>query len=111
MHRNYLLGIEIEIILIRLTRKIEELSIKYPHTSRKVRNEPLPVNGYLVRDYELERLSETKKRLLNKEEINTYMAIVGSLIWIQSIRLDIIFAVLYLSWFTKSLIWIWQNTQ
>jgi hypothetical protein len=27
---------------------------------------------------------------------------VGCLIWIQGIRLDIIFAVLYLSWFTKS---------
>ena len=84
-------------ILIRLTSKIVELSIKYPHTSRKVRNIPMPVNGYLVRDYELEGLSETKKRLLNKEEITTYMAIVGSLIWIQGIRLDIIFAVLYLS--------------
>jgi hypothetical protein len=29
------------------------------------------------------------------------MSIVGSLIWIQGIRLDIIFAVLYLSWFTQ----------
>ena len=102
------LGMELErdrsrkTILIRLTSKIEELSVKYPHASRKVRNVPMPVNGYLVRDYELEGLSETKRRLLNKEEITTYMAIVGSLIWIQGIRLDIIFAVLYLSWFTKS---------
>jgi hypothetical protein len=102
------LGMELErdrsrkTILIRLTSKIEELSVKYPHASRKVRNVPMPVNGYLIRDYELEGLSETKKRLLNKEEITTYMAIVGSLIWIQGIRLDIIFAVLYLSWFTKS---------
>ena len=102
------LGMEIErdrsrrIILIRLTGKIEELNTKYPHATRKVRNVPMPVNGYLVRDYELDGLSETKKRLLNKEEITTYMAIVGCLIWIQGIRLDIIFAVLYLSWFTKS---------
>ena len=42
----------------------------------------MPVNRYLVRDYELEGLSETKKRLLNKEEITTYMAIIVSLIWI-----------------------------
>ena len=102
------LGMELErdrsrkIILIRLTSKIEELNTKYPHATRKIRNVPMPVNGYLVRDYELEGLSETKKRLLNKEEITIYMAIVGCLIWIQGIRLDIIFAVLYLSWFTKS---------
>jgi hypothetical protein len=101
------LGMEIErdrsrkIILIRLLGKIEELNTKYPHATRKVRHVPMPVNGYLVRDYELDGLSETKKRLLNKEEITTYMGIVGCLIWIQGIRLDIIFAVLYLSWFTK----------
>ena len=101
------LGMEIErdrsrkIILIRLLGKIEELNTKYPHATRKVRHVPMPVNGYLVRDYELDGLSETKKRLLNKDEITTYMGIVGCLIWIQGIRLDIIFAVLYLSWFTK----------
>jgi hypothetical protein len=90
-----------KIILIRLLGKIEELNTKYPHATRKVRHVPMPVNGYLVRDYELDGLSETKKRLLTKDEITTYMGIVGCLIWIQGIRLDIIFAVLYLSWFTK----------
>ena len=61
----------------------------------------MPANGYIVRDHEIEVLSDNKQRKLNQEEITIYMAIVGSLIWIQGVRLDIIFAVLYLSWFTK----------
>ena len=81
--------------------KIEELSIKYSHAVRKKRHVPMPVNGYIVRDHEIDALTDNKKRKLTHEEISVYMAIVGSLIWIQGVRLDIIFAVLYLSWFTK----------
>jgi hypothetical protein len=33
--------------------------------------------------------------------IDKYMSIVGCLIWIQGVRIDIIFTVLYLSWNTK----------
>jgi hypothetical protein len=40
--------------------------------------------------------------VLDRDEILEYMSIVGCLIWIQGIRLDIIFAVLYLSWYTKA---------
>ena len=61
----------------------------------------MPVNGYVVRDHEIAALTDNKQRKLNQDEITVYMAIVGSLIWIQGVRLDIIFAVLYLSWFTK----------
>jgi hypothetical protein len=34
--------------------------------------------------------------------VEEYLSIVGSLIWIQGIRFDIVFAVLYLTWFTKA---------
>jgi hypothetical protein len=36
------------------------------------------------------------------EGITIYMSIIGCPIWIQGVRLDIILAVSYLSWYTKS---------
>jgi hypothetical protein len=103
-----LLGMELKrdfdrkIILVTMTKKIEELAAKYPDACKKRRSVPMPTNGYLVRDYELEEeLSEALKRPLTTEEIEIYMSIVGSLIWIEGVRLDIIFAVLYLTWFTR----------
>jgi len=92
---------EKRIIKITMTEKIEELAKKYPHAVRKKRNVPMPTTGYIVREHEIQSMVESKKRLLNNEEITKYMAIIGSLIWIQGVRLDIIFAVLYLTWFTK----------
>ena len=102
------LGMEIErdkerkIILVRMTQRIKELADKYPQATEKTRNVPMPMSGYLVRDYELDALPEKKKREATAEEKAMYMSIVGSLIWIQGVRLDIIFAVLYLTWFTRS---------
>jgi len=107
LNASKFLGLELSrdrdrrIIKITMIAKIEELAEKHSHATRKKRNVPMPVNGYVVRDHEIEALSDSKKRKLNQEEITVYMAIVGSLIWIQGVRLDIIFAVLYLSWFTK----------
>jgi hypothetical protein len=46
---------------------------------------------------DLGTLSPRKKRLLTKIECLEYMSMMGSLIWIQGIRLDIVFAV-----------WIWH---
>jgi hypothetical protein len=68
----------------------------------KKRKVPMPTSGYVVREHELMSLSTYKKRLLNVKEISNYMTIVGTLIWLQGVRLDIIFAVLYLSWNTRS---------
>jgi hypothetical protein len=107
LNASKFLGLELSrdrdrrIIMITMIAKIEELAAKHSHAIRKKRNVPMPVNGYIVRDHEIEALSDNKQRKLNQEEITVYMAIVGSLIWIQGVRLDIIFAVLYLSWFTK----------
>jgi len=107
MNAPKVLGMEISrnkdlsIIMIRMEEKINELSQQYLDKLTKVRNVPMPIAGYLVRDHEIEALSDYKKRMLDLNEITTYMSIVGKLIWIQGIRLDIIFAVLYLSWNTK----------
>jgi hypothetical protein len=51
---------------------------------------------------DIDKLDDYSKILLNKDEINIYMHIVGSLVWISGVRPDIIFAVMYLAWFTKT---------
>lgn len=39
---------------------------------------------------------------LNQKGITVYMQIVGSLIWLTSVRIDIMFATMYLAWHTKA---------
>jgi len=60
----------------------------------------MPASGFIVRDSEMEKLKEKDKKPLNKEELTQYMSGVGSLIWLSSIRMDIVFTVLYLSCIT-----------
>ena len=108
LNAKLVLGMEIErnkdrrIILIKMQRKIDELAAKHLNQIGKKRNVPMPTSGYIIRDHEIENLSAYKKRLLESEEITNYMSIVGMLIWVQGIRLDIIFGVLYLSWNAKA---------
>ena len=102
-----LLGMEItrckekRIVMLTMLGRINDLGKHYPEAIEKKRNVPMPKSGYLVKDYELDSLPPNKSTLLDKTGIETYMSIVGCLIWIQGVRMDIIFAVLYLSWFTK----------
>jgi hypothetical protein len=104
MNGTLFLGMELErvrdkkIILIRVTKKIEELVKKF-NMEHRTCNSPMPVTGYIVRECDIEKLSDKSKRLLSKEEIKLYMSGVGSLIWIEGIRLDIVFAVL---WYAKN---------
>jgi hypothetical protein len=106
-NKSPVLGMEIErvrekkLILVRMTKKIQELADRFPKSIERRRNVPMPTSGFVVREHEVEKLPENKRRKLTLEEISEYMSIIGSLIWIQGIRLDIIFAVLYLSWHTK----------
>ena len=101
------LGIEIErdkergIILLRMKKKIDEL-VRKNNLSGKPRRVPMPAAWYIVDDNDIETLSDSKKRFLDLNEIQIYMSIVGTLIWVQGIRNDIVFAVLYLSWNTKN---------
>jgi hypothetical protein len=120
MNHPFVLGLEIRrdkekrIIMVLMTKNIEELIIKYPDAMKRKRNVPMPTSGYIFRDYEFEKLPEEKKKLLSQTDIAIYMSLIGTFIWIQGIRMEIMFAVLYLSWFTKSprdnIIWIWRCT-
>jgi hypothetical protein len=108
LNAGLLLGMEvtrqkdINLIHVTMQRRIAELCEKYPQAVKTKRNVPMPRTGYALRPQDMESLAPSKRRLLSKVEIESYMSIVGSLLWIQGVRLDIIFAVLYLTWNTKS---------
>jgi hypothetical protein len=81
---------------------MRESGHKYPNGALRKRQVPIPTTGYIVKDEEFEKLPLLKKDFLSREGIEVYMSIVGSFIWIQGVRIDIIFAILYLTWFTKA---------
>jgi hypothetical protein len=55
--------------------------------------------GYVLDVQQME--DEERKKPLSEKQRALYMKIVGSLIWISGVRGDILFAVMYLTWFTK----------
>ena len=89
-------------IRIYMRDKIRELAERFNMTNSKIKHVPIPQSGYLVHDHHFDELSEEKKALLDKKGREKYMQIVGSLIWLNGVRLDIIFATTYLSWFTMA---------
>jgi hypothetical protein len=108
-----MLGMEVNrdkekrVIFVTMRRKIEELGETYRariYRNGKLRKRavPMPITGFIVKEDELDKLPENTRPHLDKKQIEEYMSIVGSLIWIQGVRMEIIFAVLYLSWFTKA---------
>jgi len=108
LNSELLLGMEVirqrdvKIICITMRRRIDELRQKYPNAVITKRNVPMPRSGYLLRPQDFDSLLPSQNRVLSKKEVETYMSIVGSLLWIQGVRMDIIFAVLYLTWNAKS---------
>lgn len=107
MNYSPLIGMELSrdtdrhIICITMTKRIIDLANSHPHTMQKERKVPMPPSGFLVSDHQFDILQPAQQRFLTNKEITTYMSIVGSLIWIQGVRYDIIFTVLYLSWFAQ----------
>ena len=107
VYGHRILGMELSrdrerrLIMLTMKERIMDLGKQYPEAIVKKRNVPMPKSGYLVKDYELEALPSSMSALLDKKGIEKYMSIVSCLIWIQGVRMDIIFAVLYLSWYTK----------
>jgi hypothetical protein len=101
-----LLGMELDrdrprrIITVRMENKINELVEKFPHAIKHPRNVPMPQSGYLVNDEDFATLPSAASAFLSNADQHLYMQIVGCLIWLEVIRPDIIFVVLYLSWFT-----------
>ena len=103
-----LLGYDIErdrdrrLIKVTNVAKINEIVSLFPHVTKYKRNIPIPTTGYLVNDYDFEQIPPAESAFLTKPDITLYMQIVGVLIWIQGVRRpDILFATLYLSWFTQ----------
>jgi len=92
---------EKKIISVSMIDRITDLEKKIPDAVIKTRNVPMPKSGYLIRDHEYDSLPAVSRQFLGKEDIAKYLTIVGCIIWIQGVRLKIIFAVLYLSWFSK----------
>jgi hypothetical protein len=90
------------IICVSMEDKISELAVKYACVEGRAVYIPMPTNGFIIKDDEFELLGEKHSVLLDKKGIKEYLTVVGSLMWIAGIRLDIIFTVMYLSWFTKS---------
>ena len=89
--------------LIKVTNvaKINEIVSLFPHVTKYKRNIPIPTTGYLVNDYDFEQIPPAESAFLTKPDITLYIQIVGVLIWIQGVRPDILFAILYLNWFTQ----------
>ena len=96
--RNY----EKKVISVKMQKKIEELCNKFDICKLKKKETPMPTSGYIVKEHEFDDLGGENSLFLSKDGIAQYMAIVGSLIWISGVRLDILFAVMYLSWSTKN---------
>lgn len=89
-------------IKITMTAKIAEVCNKTGIIDEEKKNIPMPLSGYIVKDYEFDNMTNPEQaEFLHKTEISEYMAIVGGLIWISGLRLDITFATMYLAWNTK----------
>ena len=106
VNSQLLLGLEIHrdkprnIVSITMKSRIRVLGHLFPEAITKPRSVPMPPTGYIVDSEDLDALPPAQSRFLNPAQHNVYMQIVGSLIWIQLLRMDIIFTTLYLSWFT-----------
>jgi len=104
-----LLGVEVErirdyrAICCTFTSKIEEAVARFadrlPVGQKHI---PIPMSQYIIRPEDLDELSPERASFLSTREREIYMSIVGMLIWISGIRMDILFAVMYLSWATKN---------
>jgi hypothetical protein len=90
------------LIFVKMEGKIDELNERFKISTWKRKSMPMPCQGYIVQseDFELPQ-NEQVAAFLDDKQREEYMQIVGSLIWLCGIRLDIVFAVMYLSWSTK----------
>ncbi len=108
MSASNILGMELvrdrtrrTISVCMMTHRIADLAAIFSQaTTQHKRNVAIPTSAYLVLDPDFDSLSPSASVFLTPTDRTTYMQIVGSLIWIQILRPDILFAVLYLSWFT-----------
>lgn len=93
---------ETRTISITMADKISELREKYDTGLDRAIATPMPTTGYVIKEEDFGKLAADRQVFLDSKGIHDYMAIVGSLIWISGIRIDVLFAVMYLTWFTKA---------
>jgi hypothetical protein len=92
-------------ISLAMPKKIEELrDLLFKNEAPRHFRTPLDKGRYIISDADFE--SETyqygdDREYLDKEGINLYMKVVGSLVWINGIRFDICFVLTYLTWFSN----------
>lgn len=89
-------------ISVDMMPKIEELAALHNLVSDKCIHVPIAQSGYIVKDDDYVLYKPGCETYLEKDDIAVYMQIVGSLIWLTGVRVDIVFAVTYLAWFTKA---------
>ncbi len=58
----------------------------------------MPVAGYIIKDEDYLKLPTEDQSFLSKSDIKKYMTVVGALVYLSSYRLEVVFAVMYLSW-------------
>ena len=104
------LGYEIErdrerkLIKVTNKAKINEVASLFPQATKHKRNVPIPSTEYLVHDSDFEQIPDNESAFLTtkKTDITLHIQLVGVfVVWIQGLRPGILFAVLYLSWFTQ----------
>jgi hypothetical protein len=87
-------------IMLSMNDKIVEACAKFEVDDKsKARETPMPSSGFVIDEEELDKLKSARK--LSEEEKIEYMGLVGVLIWISTVRIDIKFSVMYLSWATQ----------
>lgn len=89
-------------ISLSIKESILTLNGSTGHDSKKIIEVPLQASAYIVHDEDIANLNHDQQQLLSKNDKLTYMKIVGGLVWISGLRHDILFAVMYLSWFTQA---------
>ena len=100
-----LLGMELErdrekrIIKVTMKAKILQAATEFGVLENGIKHVPMPQSGYVVKLDELE--AHKDGALLDHKGNALYMRIVGVLLWVIGVRLDSIFAVTYLTWFTR----------
>ena len=94
---------EKKIIKITMSDKILDLSKRFDINTENTKQIPMPKTGYIIKEEDFQSLTNKEDNdMLCAKEVKLYMAIVGGLLWICGIRMDILFATMYLTWSAKS---------
>lgn len=89
------IGLDMEDMIISSCAEYEVPELAKPRTV------PLLESNFVVTEEDLDALKPDRAKFLERSDISIYMGMVGSLIWISTVRFDIKFAVMYLSWFCQ----------